>query len=169
MSTKRTFLLLYVVLLHLVVLALIGMLALAVSMIREERRLPGSRLYATYENNDDGWWHHIQHDGRDPVLSIQDRFFGVDLIVVAPPDSSFVWMWTRDEGEEWELTVSDYSSVNAADHHIDTSLIQRLILDVPIDGYPDREVEIHNGVRTGYNLSMPDREMTGSKPIDIEP
>ncbi|MFG0315425.1 MAG: hypothetical protein ACF8LL_14715, partial [Phycisphaerales bacterium] len=66
MSTKRTFLLLYVVLLHLVVLALIGMLVLAVSMIREDRRLPGSRLYATYENKDDGWWHHIQHDGRDP-------------------------------------------------------------------------------------------------------
>lgn len=163
----------YFVVVHLLIIVLVAMLGLAIHLVRADRRLPGSRLSATYTNNDDDWWHYILHDDRDPVAAVHDRYFGVDHILVAPPDSSYVWNWSREEGREWELIVSEYANANAADNHLETTGIRRLILDgsgsLPIDGYPDREVEIRDSVRTGFKLSFPDREETLSKPVVDEP
>jgi hypothetical protein len=156
MTIRKLIWWMYLVVLHLAVLFVLLLIPQVRHRFQMQKRLPGSRLSTQYDNRPDEWMRFILHDGRDPVLSIIDRPFGVEHIQVAPPDSQYVWSFDRNEGEDWKLFVADYGSVERADAHLTDPTTNHAFVDgYPnggIDGFPDREINIKEDAKSFYQI-----------------
>lgn len=175
MSTlKRIVWISYLVILHCAVLFGIAMIPGIRHRFQLEKQIPGSRLYSVYDNRPDEWMRFIMHDDREsPVLSIVDRPFGVEHIQVSPPGSQYVWSFSRDEGEDWKLMISDYGTSQRADSHLQDPTASHFYLDgYPnggIDGFPDREGIIERDVKRSYLIDPPTKTLLREAPNSAEP
>lgn len=151
----------YLVVLHLVIVLLIATLVMAIYFIRSDFRLPGSRLSTTYTNGDDDWGYYIQHDDRDLLVGVAELPFGVHTIVVSPPDCQYVWTFDREVEEDWKLYISDFGTPQRANSHLEDPSSTHMITDGfpygPLDGFPDREVLVKDGMKKFFRIEPIER------------
>ena len=155
MTIRKLFWWAYLVVLHLAVLLIIAAIPEVQRRFQMQQRLPGSRLYTQYDNRPAEWMRFIMHDGyTSPVVSIVDRPFGVNHIAVSPPGARFVWSFDREEGQEWSLFIAEYDTAKQAAMHTLGDWSTHVMIDgepgVGLDGYPNREVYIDNGMEKIY-------------------
>ena len=170
---KSTSLKAYLVVLHIVVLFLVGMLILAIYMIRSDFRRPGSRLSLLSEHTKAGFAYGINHNARDPVIAILENENGIESIVVAPPHTQFVWNFDRDESQNWQLMIADFGSTQLADKHLQDPTNYHMIVDGfpygPLDGYPDRELVREDGLKKFYKIEPIERTLDNEVPDKSSP
>ena len=163
MTVRKLFWWAYLVILHLAALLVIAAIPEIRNRFQMQQRIPGSRLSTQYDNRPDEWMRFIMHDGRDLVVSIVDRPYGVDSILVAPPGSQYVWSFDRNEGEGWRLYISDYGTAERADTHLSDPESDHVLVDGypygDIDGFPDRELIKSDGLKQIYRIEPIERTL----------
>lgn len=157
--------------LHVVVVTVVTALIFAILNMREDRQLPGSRLAATYSNEpaDGRWGHFIKHEGRDPVISILEREYGVSSITVAIPDSTLVYRFWRSSAEtEWTCSVDQHSSVEAAAQYVRAGIAPKVTFDGgefgSFDGVPDLARQLDEVGWSTYRLLAPEHHLVKREP-----
>jgi hypothetical protein len=145
---KTKILWVYIVLLHIVILILGVVLARAIQQVRADRQLPGSVLFTSYINIDDEqeWWHILNHESRDPVSTVKELKHGVAEITISPPGCSLVWYFYRPQGQEWHVVTADFQTAENANMHLSSRSGVPGTVDGPpfgiLDGVSDANITI---------------------------